>query len=171
MDIIEEMQRPITTVEDRFWSRVKKTSKCWEWQGTKLKTGYGVVSIKGKNIRAHRIAYELTKGKIPQGYGVCHTCDNPSCVKPDHLWIGTHKENMEDRNKKGGYLIETSDFIRNLKIMTKGGRPKQVNKVLIEKRKEIMVKLLQEGFSRTQVAFIFSVHPAQVTRVLVESPK
>lgn len=92
----------------KFWSRVKRggPDECWEWMGSRLPTGYGHfyhrISEKKYTTRyAHRTAYELTNGAIPQGMHVCHTCDNPACCNPTHLWVGTHKDNMHDRNRKG----------------------------------------------------------------------
>lgn len=73
---------------------------CWLWIASKNNKGYGEISIKGKTMKAHRVSYELYKGNIPLGLCVCHICDIPSCVNPDHLFLGTHSDNMKDRQVK-----------------------------------------------------------------------
>ncbi len=85
----------------RFWDKVEKTDSCWIWKAHKLKKGYGHFHFIDKDVLAHRFSYELHKGKIPEGLFVCHSCDSPSCVNPDHLWLGTNKENRDDAECKG----------------------------------------------------------------------
>jgi hypothetical protein len=89
----------------RFWSKIAVGSplSCWIWTRGKLKTGYGAFHLLGTtgNVYAHRVAYELCFGKIPEGMDVCHSCDNPACCNPGHLWLGTHKDNMHDAFLKG----------------------------------------------------------------------
>lgn len=80
-----------------FWSRVKKTKSCWDYVGTKNVDGYGWARHMGKNMGAHRYSWILSNGNIPDGLHVLHKCDNPSCVKPAHLYLGTHQKNMRDR--------------------------------------------------------------------------
>lgn len=89
------------TAEARFWEKVNKTNTCWEWTAHKLFNGYGRFNINGKTDYAHRISWQFATGKYPKGKQVLHSCDNPACVRPDHLFLGTLNDNMVDRNKKG----------------------------------------------------------------------
>src|SRR5688572_27374074 len=86
-----------------FWEQVRKTEGCWLWVGGSGKSNghrYGTATVDGIQDRAHRLSWVLTSGPIPEGYEVCHKCDEPLCVKPEHLFLGTHKENMEDMARK-----------------------------------------------------------------------
>lgn len=107
--------RKIKSEYDRFVSKVVKTDYCWEWVGSKYRFGYGHFRRKIDNkwvmYKAHRFSYEVHKGLIPTGSFVCHHCDNPSCVNPDHLFTGTAKENTDDMFRKG----RKSRLIRNPK--------------------------------------------------------
>jgi hypothetical protein len=87
----------------RFWRSVAKTQEgCWEWQGRRGAKGYGVfVWDTGKPVLAHRASYTIARGSIPAGLFVCHHCDNPKCVRPDHLFVGTNADNMKDGYTKG----------------------------------------------------------------------
>lgn len=95
--------RTLSPVE-RFHNNVypEPNTGCWLWGGTPGKySRYGSISVKGRDIPAHIFSYLLYKGEIPKGLCVCHTCDVGFCVNPDHLWIGTHQENMTDKIVKG----------------------------------------------------------------------
>ena len=85
----------------RFWRRVNKTDTCWWWTGTVATHGYGTMSINSEPRLMHRFSYELHKGPVPEGLFVCHRCDNKRCVNPDHLFTGTHQDNMRDMVEKG----------------------------------------------------------------------
>ncbi|MBW4599742.1 MAG: HNH endonuclease [Calothrix sp. FI2-JRJ7] len=88
--------------EDKFWQRVEKTETCWLWKSSKTRDGYGLFQKDGRRQYAHRIAWELYhKTPIPNGMFICHVCDVPSCVRDSHLFLGTHKDNMQDMISKG----------------------------------------------------------------------
>jgi hypothetical protein len=122
------------SLESRFWAKVQKQDgdQCWLWTASVDEHGYGEINVNGTK-RAHRIAYELTYGPIPEGLFACHKCDNPQCVRPDHLFLGTMKDNMRDCANKGRvriprFLGETvpnakfkNDEVREIKRLLKEG--------------------------------------------------
>lgn len=88
--------------EARFWKKVAKgpgRNDCWLWT-SQVVNGYGLFWLAGRPIKAHRIAFVLGGGQLHEGYTVCHHCDNPSCVRPDHLFIGTQSDNLKDAVRK-----------------------------------------------------------------------
>lgn len=96
--------RKLTTIPERFWSRVDQSGECWEWQGQiEKRSGYGVFyhAAEGRDRRAHCFSYELAHGVIPDGQVIRHACDNRRCVRPDHLVPGTQAENVGDMIARG----------------------------------------------------------------------
>jgi hypothetical protein len=94
---------------ERFWEKVDKSGDCWIWTASVMKTGYGCIRIDKRTTRAHRVAYELTNGPIPEGLLLRHTCDNRRCVNPDHLVPGDHKDNTQDALDRGRHLCGERD--------------------------------------------------------------
>lgn len=105
---------------ERFWHRVEKTDECWLWTGRRDKDGYGISGIG----RANRVAWESANGAIPNGLSILHRCDNPPCVRPDHLYAGTPGKNMEDRLDRGHYdageahpmAVLTETLVRQIRV-------------------------------------------------------
>ena len=89
------------TLSERFWAKVDKTDGCWNWTGAvKRRKPYGVFSVNGKAKRAHRVAWELTNGPIQDDLCLLHKCDNPSCCRVDHLFLGSPSDNSRDMVQK-----------------------------------------------------------------------
>ena len=109
--------KPIMEVKDRLMLHViiiNPTSGCWEWQGSKH-NGYGHTIIGSrtdgtrKAISTHRLSYMVFKGEIPDGYEVCHKCDNPCCINPEHLFVGTRQDNIDDRERKHRNVVKIGE--------------------------------------------------------------
>lgn len=99
------------TIDDklrrRFWSKVNKSDGCWEWKASFGFRDYGKFKIKSTYIAAHRVSYYITNGVFNESLLVCHTCDNPKCVRPDHLFLGTISDNVRDKMNKGRHKFIT----------------------------------------------------------------
>lgn len=90
-------------IKQKLEERCDKTDTCWNWTAAKDSCGYGRIWHNEKNSTAHTVSYSVFRGEIPEGKHVLHSCDNPSCINPEHLWLGTHADNMADKARKKRY--------------------------------------------------------------------
>jgi len=95
--------KPVVNWRERLWRHIspEPMSGCWLWTASETQFGYGQINYKRRPERAYRLAWLLYRGEIPRGALVCHKCDNPPCCNPDHLFLGTHQDNCDDRERKG----------------------------------------------------------------------
>lgn len=105
-------------LSDSLWSRVdiKAKDECWPWMGSTNSDGYGTLKFRGKYFHAHRVAYELTNGPIPNRLNILHRCDNPPCCNPAHLWPGTDQDNVDDMMAKRRNKVFVGTQNRSAKV-------------------------------------------------------
>ena len=153
------MKNVLTPIEVRFWPKVSKSTSCWVWKGSKNNKGYGKISNggRGKGMKlAHRLSYEIAYGPISKDIYVLHICDNPSCVRPDHLFLGSKKDNSQDMAKKGRH---PSTLHPEEKLGTKNGRAKlndaQVEEIILRRGTCFQRELAEEyGVSQNLISKI-----------------
>jgi len=95
---------------------INQNTECWNFVGAKDKNGYGKKYYQKKHMRAHRVSYLIHKGQIPEGFLVCHKCDNPSCINPEHLFIGKNIDNVKDCMRKGRWMKQEGTQRYNAKL-------------------------------------------------------
>ncbi len=140
------------SLQERFEEKFVKTDGCWEWTAVKLRGGYGQLSVVGRLQYAHRVAYQLYVGEIPDGLKVCHRCDNPACVNPSHLFLGTQADNMRDCCNKGRFADRSGERSGNAKLTT-------------EQAKAIKT-MRSEGARSDDLARLFKVSQSTVYRII-----
>lgn len=139
----------------RFWAKVQKAGgdRCWIWTAAKNKLGYGLFGIGRRSLLAHRVAYELTHGSIADGMLIRHRCDNPSCVRPDHLLQGTDADNMRDSIERGRRASSKG---------TQNGRAK----LTVEQVREIRRRYLAGSTTILVLAGQFGVGKSQIYNIV-----
>jgi hypothetical protein len=142
--------------EQRFWAKVKTTEgdECWEWQASKNPAGYGqfVPHMGSRPLLAHRYSYECKVGVIPEGVFVLHKCDNRACVKPDHLFLGTNKDNVEDMISKGRHCF---------------GERNGASKINEESVVNIRQMYSKGDVTQREIAVIFGITVGQVSNIVL----
>lgn len=158
-DPIVEVPRARKSLEERFWSKVAKGGGCWEWTRYREPDwGYGIFrAVPGESMqKAHRVSWEIAHGPIPEGMQVCHRCDNPPCVRPDHLFLGTHLDNMRDRNAKG----------RQSRDGSTPGENSTSAKLTDEQVKDIRDRYLAGGVLQQDLAAEYNISQTQISRIV-----
>ena len=144
-----------SSIEDRyvqrFWRKVRTSDGCWEWTAGTT-SGYGLMYIHGRPVKAHRLSWMLHNGPIPDGLFVCHHCDTPRCIRPDHLFLGTAADNCHDRDRKGRFKP-----LRG----AANGAAKLTEQDVIEIR-----RLYAEGMSQRKIARQFGVSEFPVYEIV-----
>lgn len=155
----------------KFWMRVLRPSpdSCWEWQGGHSH-GYGSVWWQGRSRHAHRVAWTLARGPVPDGMGVLHHCDNPPCCNPAHLYLGTDVENARDRVERGRAKGPSGPIVRapgwNRKVREDDRRGFANRKFTDEQEQEIAARFAAGGVSKSALAREFGVSQPTITQIL-----
>lgn len=154
------------TVADvaRFRAMVSVTQSCWIWEGSRTRRGYGQFGLNGKCVSAHRFAWIINYGAIPNGLGVLHRCDVPPCVNPEHLFVGTQADNMRDMRAKGRQRSGTTGlFARHVGI--KRG-PNHYRTKLTAEDISVIKRRYSNGELQREIATDFGVQQSTISIVL-----
>lgn len=156
---------------ERFWSKVDRSGgedACWEWQAGTFGGGYGKFWIGFRLIRAHRFAWQIVNGEIPNGLEVCHDCDNPPCCNPKHLFPGTHQDNMGDMANKGRKRVaygEKHGWHTHPERRPRGERNGN-HKLTDVQVAEIRQRYAAGGVTQTELASDYCVSQVQISNIV-----
>jgi len=149
----------MTTYETEFWSRVAKGTGCWLWIANKDRSGYGRFNFKGVRKPAHRVSYELSYGHIESNNFICHRCDEPSCVRPGHLFQGTQFDNMLDMTKKGRRAAG--------KKVSNPGELNPAAKLTVSQVADIRYRYSNEKISQIKLATQYGVSQQVISNIIL----
>lgn len=185
--------RDINDKIERFLSRFDKSSGCWVWTGSTNNKGYGDCNLRGpfKSRLAHRVMYEIIFGPIPEGLHVCHRCDNPPCANPEHLFLGTRFDNMQDASRKGriNHIKFSEHQLLTMRKMAESGmgnkgiakkydvdesvikrvlgpRPHPQKKLFTDEQIADIIRRHQANETHTSIGVLYDISDAQVIRLL-----
>jgi hypothetical protein len=147
-----------TTEIPRFWAKVSKTDSCWNWKRPDPSNGYGKFTYQGRVMGAHRASWLIHYGPIPDNLWVLHRCDNHACIRPDHLFLGTHNDNMADMATK-----QRATFQQHPDIIPKGEQHRNA-KLTDDQVREIR-QLRSDGVPRRVIAQLFDISVSNVKRI------
>lgn len=153
-------------IEARFWPRVVKTENCWLWQAPPSTKKYAQVTYKGRYEGVHRVSYRLHFGEFDETLLVCHHCDTPLCVRPDHLFLGTYQENADDMVRKGRSTMGARNGSISKPECLKRGT-ENPNHKLTDWDVRVIRKLGRAGVSHREIGRAFGVAPSTVDRILL----
>lgn len=146
--------RKVEPLEVRFWRNVSRQGDCWEWTGTKNKKGYGTIDVETRTTLAHRLVLKLTGVDLPDDKKVLHSCDNPPCVRPSHLSVGTSADNNADMVAKGRQKGVSGERHHNAKLTQA-----QVD--------EIREKYSDRHLSTAKIAALYGVSQPAISYILI----
>jgi len=152
-----------------FWSRVHRAGAqaCWLWLGSRLPTGYGKMSFRGKAYYAHRLAWEFSRGSAPGRLCVCHTCDNPQCVNPAHLFLGSPRDNLHDAKQKGRIQSGRDHWSHRMPSRVSRGSGKLMSATLAEAEVLSIRTLYAAGkTTHAKLAAMFSVTDRTIGKIV-----
>jgi hypothetical protein len=154
------------SLAERFWRDTEKSDGCWLWRGAINHNGYGLTSIRGRGLLAHRASWLLHFGSIPTGMFVCHHCDNPPCVRPDHLFLGTAEANNRDKARKGRSPRGDHNGARRMNERLPHGERSPHAKLSSAQVDEIRTRYATGEISQSQLGRTYGVSQGHIWRIL-----